>query len=297
MGERAFRFGVVTGRVQSTAQWTGLARQVEDAGFDTLMVPDTVNVAAPFPALAAAAAVTTTLRLGTFVLAAPLRPANMIAWEAASLDRLSDGRFELGLGAARPAAAREAELFGLPFGTAKERVDALAETLRVIRKTFDEAVVDGPSEPFAPSTSYFAPSQRPCLPIMVAAGGDRMLELAAREADIINLALPPSSTDADVAARVDRLRALAGETFDALELCYNTFSVGGDNLPPWVVNQLGVGPEQVADNKVLSVLTGSPAEIADVLLRRRAELGISYVAVNQNAMANFIPVVVLLAGK
>ena len=295
MVERAFRFGVVTGQLESSAQWTGLVRRVEDAGFDTLLVPDTVNVAAPFAVLAAAAAVTTNLRLGTFVLAAPLRPAKAIAWEAASLDRLSDGRFELGLGAGRPAAAREAELFGLPFGTPKERVDALAETLRVVRETFGGAVV-APSEPFAQGNKYFAPVQ-PHLPVMIAAGGDRMLELAAREADIVNLALPPSSTEADVKARVDRLRALAGDRFDALELCYNTFAVGSDDLPPWLVKQLGVGPEQVADNRTLAVLSGSPAEIADVLLRRRAELGISYVAVNQNAMAEFLPVVELLAGQ
>ncbi len=296
MVERAFRFGVVAGQVESAAQWTGLARRVEDAGFHTLLVPDTVNVAAPFSALASAAAVTTDLRLGTFVLAAPLRPAKAIAWEAASLDRLSDGRFELGLGAGRPAAAQEAELFGVSFGTPGERVDAVADTLRVILDTFDEAEGTATSGPFAQG-NYFAPSQRPHPPIMLAAAGDRMLDLAAREADIVNLALPPASVEAEVAARVDRLRALAGEKFDALELCYNTFAVGADNLPPWLVKQIGVGPEQVAGNTTLAVLTGSPAEIADVLLRRRAELGISYVAVNQNAMANFIPVIDLLAGR
>ncbi|HEY4017697.1 MAG TPA: LLM class flavin-dependent oxidoreductase, partial [Pseudonocardiaceae bacterium] len=135
-----------------------LARQVEDVGFNTLLMPDTVNVAAPFSALAAAAAVTTELRLGTFVLAAPLRPAAAIAWETASLDRLSDGRFELGLGAGRPDAAREAELFGLPFGTPGERVDRVADAVRAL----------GDDRPR----------------IMIAAAGKRMLGLAGREADI-----------------------------------------------------------------------------------------------------------------
>jgi probable F420-dependent oxidoreductase len=292
MVEHPFRFGVVAGQVESRTQWTEFALRVEDSGFHTLLMPDTVNVAAPFSALASAAAVTTDLRLGTFVLAAPLRAATAIAWESASLDRLSDGRFELGLGAGRPAAAREAELFGLPFGTPGERVDQLADTLRILRDTFDQPATGPHGGP-----NYLSPVQRPHPSIMLAAGGKRMLDLAAREADIVNLALPPASGEADVAAKVDLLRDLAGDRFDALELCYNTLAVGDANLPPWLAGQFGIRPEQVTDNKALAVLTGSPAEIADVLLRRRAELGISYVAVNQNAMGGFIPVIDLLAGK
>ncbi|HEY4453988.1 MAG TPA: LLM class flavin-dependent oxidoreductase [Pseudonocardiaceae bacterium] len=268
MVERAFRFGVVAGRVESRSQWTGFAKQVEDVGFDTLLMPDTVNVAAPFSALGSAAAVTTDLRLGTFVLATPLRPAAAIAWETASLGRLSDGRFELGLGAGRPDAAREAELFGLPFGTPGERVDQVAAAVRALG------------------------NDRPR--IMIAAAGKRMLGLAGREADIVNLALPPASGEADVAATVERLREVAGSRFDQLELCYNTFAVGAvDALPPWA----GIQPEQARNNKVLAVLTGSPGEIANVLLRRRAELGISYVAVNQYAMEAFAPVIDLLSGQ
>lgn len=294
MVERAFRFGVVAGQVESRAQWTEFAKRVEDSGFSTLLMPDTVNVAAPFSALAAAAAVTTSLWLGTFVLAAPLRAAKSIAWETASLDRLSDGRFELGLGAGRPAAAREAELFGLSFGTPGERVDAVADTLRVLGQTFDEAASTATSGPYA-QVNYLAPVQRP--PIMLAASGRRMLDLAAREADIVNIAVHPGAGEAEVMAKVGLLRDLAGTRFDALELCVNTFAVGADTPPPWLFGQLGIQPEQVADNKALAVLTGSPAEIADVLLRRRAELGISYLAVNQHAMAGFVPVIDLLAGK
>jgi probable F420-dependent oxidoreductase len=293
MVERAFRFGVVAGQVESQAQWAAFARRVEDSGFHTLLMPDTVNVAAPFSTLACAAAVTTTLRLGTFVLAAPLRPATSIAWETATLDRLSDGRFELGLGAGRPAAAREAELFGLPFGTPGERVGQLSETLRVLRDTFENTA---PSGPYA-QVNHLAPIQRPHPPIMLAAGGKRMLELAAREADIVNLALHPASGDTEVAEKVGVLRDLAGTRFDDLELCYNTFAVGDGRLPSWLTRQLGIEPEQVTGNKALAVLTGTPAEIADVLLRRRSELGISYIAVNQNAMAGFVPVIDLLSGQ
>lgn len=290
MVERAFRFGVVAGQVESQANWAEFARRVEDSGFHTLLMPDTVNVPAPFSALASAAAVTSSLRLGTFVLAAPLRPARSIAWETATLDRLSDGRFELGLGAGRPAAAREAELFGLPFGTPGERVDQLAETLRVLRETFDATTSPG-------QVNHLVPAQHPHLPIMLAAGGKRMLDLAAREADIVNLALSPASGEAEVAAKVGLLRDLAGARFDDLELCYNTFAVGDAPMPSWLTRQLGIEPEQVTDNKALGMLTGTPAEIADVLLRRRSELGISYIAVNQLAMADFVPVIDLLSGR
>src|SRR5436305_13287976 len=86
MTDRTFRFGVVGGQVGTADDWTTLVRRIEDAGFATLLNPDAFAVNAPFVSLAAAAAVTTNLRLGTFVLAAPLRTPAGIAWEAASLD-------------------------------------------------------------------------------------------------------------------------------------------------------------------------------------------------------------------
>jgi len=296
MSDRKFRFGVVAGQLASPEQWCGLARRVEDAGFSTLLVPDTVNAPAPFSALAAAGAVTSRLRLGTFVLAAPLRSAASIAWETASIDRLSGGRFELGLGAGRPAAASEAELFGVPFGSAGERVGQLADTLRALREIFRSAEETQVSGPFA-RTNYLAPVQQPRPPILMAVSGSRMLELAAREADIVTLALNPDADEAAASEKVSELRELAGDRFDQLELGINTLAVGEMALPSWLSEQLGIDPEKVAGNRSLSVLTGSPAEIADVLLRRRAELGISYLTVNQMAMEQFVPVLELLAGQ
>ncbi|HEX3782985.1 MAG TPA: TIGR03621 family F420-dependent LLM class oxidoreductase [Pseudonocardiaceae bacterium] len=296
MSDRKFRFGVVAGQLESPQQWTGLARRVEDAGFSTLLVPDTINVPAPFSALAAAGAVTSTLRLGTFVLAAPLRSAAWIAWETASLDRLSGGRFELGIGAGRPGATTEAELFGVSFGTPKERVDQLADTLRVLRETFETALA-GPADGSFTPTNYLAPVQQPKPPILMAVAGPRMLELAAREADIITLALRSDSSEKAAADKVNRLRELAGDRFDELEIGVNTLAVGDMELPARLIERLGIKLDQATGNRSLSVLTGSPAEIADVLLRRRAELGISYIGVNQNAIAQFAPVIELLAGQ
>jgi alkanesulfonate monooxygenase SsuD/methylene tetrahydromethanopterin reductase-like flavin-dependent oxidoreductase (luciferase family) len=108
MTEREFRFGVVAGKTASGAEWAATARRAEELGYDTLLVPDTLHTFAPFPALAAAAAATTTLRVGSYVLSAPNRPPGLVAWETETLQQLSDGRFELGLGAGRPGAEGDA---------------------------------------------------------------------------------------------------------------------------------------------------------------------------------------------
>src|SRR6266702_4350221 len=117
MADRKFRFGVVAGQANDLDQLAAFVRQTEDAGFDVVLSPDTMNLAAPFTTLTAVAAtLSRTLRVSTFVLAAPLRPPTAVAWEAASLDRLSGGRFELGIGAGRPDASREAARLGVPWG-------------------------------------------------------------------------------------------------------------------------------------------------------------------------------------
>src|SRR3954469_23905693 len=105
---RPFRFGVTHAGPADIAGWTATAQRAESLGYDTFLVPDTLNTPAPLPALAAAAAVTTTLRVGTWVLCDPLRNPRTVAWEIATLARMTGGRVELGLGAGRPAAADDA---------------------------------------------------------------------------------------------------------------------------------------------------------------------------------------------
>src|SRR4051812_6654241 len=122
MTEREFRFGVVAGSAPSGADWIATARRAEELGYDTLLIPDTLHTFAPFPALAAAAAVTTGLRVGTYVLSAPNRSPGLVAWESEGLQRLSDGRFELGIGGGRPGAERDAAELGGVFGTPADRV-------------------------------------------------------------------------------------------------------------------------------------------------------------------------------
>jgi probable F420-dependent oxidoreductase len=299
MSERKFRFGVVAPLAQTLDQWTTTARWAEDVGYDVLLSPDAVGVAAPFVSLSAAAAVTTRLRLGTFVLNVPLRATGSIAWDTASLDRASGGRFELGLGAGRPDGAREAELFGMPWGTPKQRVQQVDETISGIRRIFADAVAadaKAAGQPFG-GGGFLRPEQWPHPPIMIAAAGRSLLGLAAREADIIAFGLAGGAGEDELTEKIRIVRAAAGDRFDAIELSVNVWSAVGSSLPPWMSGMFGVDPAAATDNRVLSVLNGTPREVADVLTRRRDQLGISYITINSLAMEAFVPVLELLKGR
>jgi probable F420-dependent oxidoreductase len=267
-----FRFGVVAGKAPSGAEWAGTARRAEELGYDTLLIPDTLNTFAPFPALAAAAAVTGTLRLGTYVLSAPNRPPGLVAWEAETLQQLSGGRFELGLGGGRPGAERDAEALGGEFGTPAARIERVAETIAAVRK-LDEAP-----------------------PVLLAASRPRMLRLAAAQADIVALGLRPQATEPELARTVSVLRDAAGERFDEIELHLNVAAVAPSpaEIPPWASRMVGGDARAMAEAGGIAFLTGSAERIADLLCRRREEFDVSYIGVSGLFMEQFAPVVELL---
>jgi probable F420-dependent oxidoreductase len=273
MDQRAFRFGIVTGMARTGDEWTTAARRAEDLGYDTLLMPDTSRTLAPMPALAAAAAVTETLHVGTYVLSVPNRSPGLVAWETETLQFLTGGRFELGLGGGRPGADRDAEALGSHFGTAAERRQRLSDTIDAVRARKE-------------------PQPR----ILVAASGPRMLRLAAEKADVIAFGLPPQSTEEELARAVGRLRDVAGDRFDQLELHVNVAAVekSVDDVPEWVGRMVGGDPREMAAAGGIGFLIGTPAEIADKLRRRRDELGISYVAVSGTSMEQFASVIELL---
>lgn len=285
MSERRFRFGIVAGQLRDLREWTNLARRAEDLGYATFLVPDTLYTPAPLPALAAAAAGTRDIRLGSWVLCDSLRNPHTLAWEAATLDTLSGGRFELGIGVGRPRAQADADRLAVPFGTAPERVTRLAGTLAVLKETLD-----------ADGTGFPQPVQRPRPPILVAGNGPRLLGLAAREADTVTFGWPPQ-TDATAAAdRVAVVRRAAGDRFDDLELAAGLLAVGDEPIP-WMRDQLGVDVATLAEQGSVNVLTGTPRQMADTLLRRRDTLGISYITVNATCVERLAPVVAELAGR
>jgi probable F420-dependent oxidoreductase len=199
---RSFRFGVVAAQERSGEAWLDKARRIESLGFDTLVMPDTLQYTlSPFPALAAAAAVTRSLRLGTYVLANDLRHPVMVAKEAATLDFIAGGRFELGIGAGRPMAASDNAMLGLPFDAGSVRVDRLAEALRIIKPLLSGQSVDFAGTYYTSTKASVSPApvQLPP-PILIAAGQRRLLGLAAREANMIALAVQPQETEAQRAS-------------------------------------------------------------------------------------------------
>lgn len=272
MTEREFRFGVVAGRAPSGADWAAMARRAEGLGYDTLLVPDTRNTLAPFPALAAAAAATTTLHVGTYVLSVPNRSPGLVAWEAESLQLLSDGRFELGLGGGRPGAERDAAAVGADFGTPGDRLARVAEIIDAVGK------IDQPPR------------------ILIAASKPRMLRLAAERADTVALGLPPQTTEPELARTVQALLEAAGDRAADLELHLNVAAVAADpaSLPSYLERMVGGDPRAVAESGAISLLTGSPGRIADLLCRRREEFDVSYLAVNGQFMEQFAEVIAVL---
>jgi len=271
---RPFRFGVVATPQGPPEQWLSTARRVEQLGYSTLLMPDGLQLLAPFPALAVAATTTTSLRVGTFVLASPLRPPRSAAWEAHSLGVLTGDRFELGVGTGRPEVRAFAEQLGVPFGSAAERLQQVADTVTHLRE------LDGERR----------------TPVLIAAGGPRARELAARIADIVTLAAPPLADEDAYAAMAAHLRSAAGERAEGIELAMNLFVVG-DEVPPWARGFLGVGADELIAHRSLTMLRGSVTEMSDELQRRREAFGVSYVSVNGAFLEQLAPVVERLAGR
>jgi alkanesulfonate monooxygenase SsuD/methylene tetrahydromethanopterin reductase-like flavin-dependent oxidoreductase (luciferase family) len=137
--------------------------------------------------------------------------------------------------------------------------------------------------------------QQPQPTVLVAGNGPRMLDLAARAADTLALGLPPRSTEDDLQAKADQVRAIAGDRFDRLELNLNIALVG-DDYPPQAAAWLGADPRDLIRDGSITVLVGSARQMADTLLRRRDRAAVSYVSVNAMFADRFAPVIELLAG-
>lgn len=180
---RPFRFGLQVFAAESRAQWQDHARRAEDHGFDTVVVPDHVvgGLVPPLVALDAMAAATTRLHVGTFVLNNDLRHPVLVARDAATLDLLSEGRLELGIGAGH--AKPEYEALGLPFDRAADRVSRLEEAVGILRRLFNGETVTFEGTHYEVHDQALQPHGSPKL--LVGGNGDRVLTLAAKAADIV----------------------------------------------------------------------------------------------------------------
>jgi probable F420-dependent oxidoreductase len=300
---RPFRFGV-NAVTTSRADWEDTARKAEALGYSTLIAQDHFAAQlAPVPSLVAAAAVTTRLRLATLVLDNDFRHPALLAKEAATLDVLSEGRFELGLGAGWLQA--DYAKTGISLDAPPVRVARLSEAVAVCKAllsstepvTFrgEHYQIDG-LEP-APR-----PIQQPRPPLMLGGRRRRMLSLAAREADIVGLSLldprgpglpPPPS----FAQKVAWVREAAGDRFDALELHVNASLIDISDRPAEaeierVVTRTGQTREQVLASP--GTLVGSVDTVVETLHARREEFGVSYYVVQGRMMDAFARVIARL---
>jgi len=305
---RPFRFGV-SGQRPTRPEWQDLARAAEDLGYSTLLLPDHFGRQfAPLFALQDAAAATRTLRVGTIVLDNDFRHPALLAKDAATLDVMTDGRFELGIGAGWMAA--DYRWTGIPFDPPGTRVARLAEAIQIIKAFFDGGPVTFHGEHYSIDDleGYPRPIQQPRPPILIAGTRKRMLSLAGREADIVGIEdhqFAERATGegaihaADATEQVGLVQAAAGDRFDQLEL--NIFvarvAVTANRRAALddLAAELHATPEQIASSA--SFLIGTVDEIVDTLLERRERLGLSYVMVFARVMDEFAPVVSRLAGK
>jgi len=304
-----FRFGVTASRAGSADEWTALARRAEVLGYDTLLMPDHLGrQLSPFSALTAAALATTRLRVGPFVLANDYRHPLIVAREAATLDLLSGGRLELGLGAGWN--RRDYRSLGIPYDRPGVRVDRLVESVDIVGRLLAGETVDHHGPHYTLTSARLSPPtvQRPRPPIMVGGGGPRILRLAARAADIV--ALQPQmdprgrpiirqATEAATWAKVALVREFAGERFDRLELNVIVADAGlaGSGRPPLESLSAAARAAVVGLVGTPYVMYGTLARLRDVLLRRRERLGISYYALPARAMEAMAPLVGALAGR
>jgi probable F420-dependent oxidoreductase len=306
---RTFRFAVTASHAGSGEAWVALARRAEELGYGALLVPDHLSQQlSPIAAMATAAAATTTLRIGGFVFANDFRHPLMLAREAATLDLLSNGRLELGLGAGwRTSDYRQ---LGMPYDAPGRRIDRLVESSLLVKRLLAGETVThaGPHYQLGAARVWPRPVQRPHPPIIMGGGGPRMLRLAAREADIVGF-IPqfsqrgrPILTDIGEAAldrKVAIVREAARDRFGRLEL--NLFIVDAG----MVGSGQPVARSVMAAAKVASVgLAGSPyflygtlPALRERLERRRERTTISYYAIRQGSMEAMAPLVAALAGR
>jgi probable F420-dependent oxidoreductase len=313
-----FRFGVITETFHDRRQLQTLAHTAEDLGFSTILIRDHLAPDyfgpqfAPLTALAFLAGVTTRLRLGTMVIANDFRHPTMLAKEAATLDVLSNGRFELGIGAGW--LRTEYDRAGLSFDQNGLRIDRLEESLQILRACFttQDIAFAGTHYTLDGHQHFPAPLHPNGPPILIGAGLPRMLRLAGTYADIVGLLTVSVSSGEirdDISARkttavkdrIEHIRAGAGNRFDQIELSLipeivitDDRAAGFDDVS--CQNDWG-GIDHAEIKDMPGIFVGSVEQISDQMIARRKELGISYYVVPDSLMMECAPIFERLSGS
>ncbi len=277
---------------QSRTEWIGKCRRAEELGFDVLGVADHLGMPAPFPAMTIAAEATERPRLTTFVLNAAFYNPVLLAREAAAVDRFTDGRVGLGLGAGY--VKEEFEEAGIAFESGGKRVEHVEHTVRTLRRLFaDPEYRPQPAQPSGP-------------PLLIAGWGDRLLSVAARHADIVAFTGAGAAADGGpmllagakkLSERVGYVRDALGDRADQVE--YNLLLqkvVGREESATLLESYRPAFTEEAAadPHDVPTLLIGSPETAADRLRELRERFGISYFTVLEDSMEAFAPTLALL---
>ncbi len=312
MEKHKFRFGVTSTGAKTGDEWKRKVVRAEELGYSTFLVPDHfLEQIATMPALAMAAAYTTKLRVGSIVCSNDFRHPMLLAKEAATIDMLSNGRFELGIGAGFLKA--EYDVIGLPFDAPDKRVSRFEEAVKAIKAYFQDESLKFEGNHYRIQWEKGLERipkavQKPHPPIFIGGGGRRMLSIAAREADIIGLAIKvqangsgpdPRDIAVSLAQKIAWIEEEAGERFENIEL----------NIQTWVVaitDDREQAAERLAQQFPLPVkillnipylLIGTEDEIISQIEGYRSKLGISYFSVFERHMEEFAPIVSRLSGR
>jgi probable F420-dependent oxidoreductase len=285
-----------------------LARRVEALGYHSLVMPDHFGARfSPAPALVLAAEATTHLRVGSFVYDNDFRHPALLAQEVATLDALTEGRFDFGIGAGW--LKSEYDATGIAFDSGRARVERLSEALRLIKRLLTGQAVNENGVHYQVNnlTAGFETVQRPHPPVLIGGGGRRLLSLAAEQADIVSV-MPRSradgsgleDADATEEAFLEKIRWIqqaAGKRFEDLELNTLVQAVVVTDDARREAERLEKEWQLSAETLQASplLLLGSADSIADSLRRRRARLGISSITVFEKDLESFGQVIARLA--
>jgi probable F420-dependent oxidoreductase len=304
-----FRFVVDASWATSGEAWTALARRAESIGYEAFYMPDHLGrQLSPISALSAVAAATTTLRVGPYVLANDYRHPLLVARELTTLDVLSGGRVEIGLGAGWK--VDDYRQLGLAYEPPGIRIDRLAEAVTILKRLLAGETVSHRGTHYELERARLAPLpvQQPRPPIIMGGGGPRMLRLAARQGDIVGFIpqfdtrgrpMVRQATEAATAAKARLVREAAGERWDSLRLDINVADAAlvGSGRAPLPSLAAAAKAAAVALVGTPYVLYGTLPRLRQLLLRRRDELGITQYTIAAHSMESVAPLVEALAGR
>ena len=308
---RPFRFGIQAANAASRSEWVSLAQRAEANGYDVLTMPDHfTEQLAPIPALMTVAEATTTMRIGALVWDNDYKHPVVLAKELATMDLLSEGRLEVGMGAGWM--VTDYEQSGIPYDSPKVRIDRFIEGMAILKGAMSEGTFSysGTHYNITDYNGLPKPVQRPLPPFLIGGGGKRVLSYAAREADIIGIngtmtagVVGPDAISTMTAEAVDEkvaiVHAAAGDRMSQIEMNVRAFMVNVTNdrlaVTESFSSMLGV-PRSFMEESPFA-LVGTTDQMIDDLLARRERWGFSYIIVGGEDVESFAPVVAALAGK